>query len=427
MAGKVSIYSLSGSNWTLAQTLTTPSGGETGEFGVSGVMIGDTLYMGAPARAGVSPTIMGKVWTSEKVSGTWQTPVALEGPSDDFGTKVWADAVRFLVGYRALGTGSPGGFALDAVSIYEPSGSGPVLKQVVTQQADFGAYDEGSLFVTYPAAAGGAAEFKFVPRVAYDAPAATVVATLNYNDVDEDIDRIQLSQPWDLFVLGGTYLDELRVSATANLPPHAGTLQWLGIELEDLAAMKHSEILTVKVDGQIPDEPEDLTATVTSSGLPLLAWDFPPSLMVSIQIERTNLPANTAPTGSETYALIRLAEGTSAHAYDTSAVIFQDYAYRVRAESAEGVSGYSNVAVVHWDGDSDGLPDWWEQEHGGDLVAANDDDGDGLSNLAEYTGKTNPNLTDTDGDGSPDSSDTAPIDATNNPLALRVFTKLTNY
>jgi hypothetical protein len=55
------------------------------------------------------------------------------------------------------------------------------------------------------------------------------------------------------------------------------------------------------------------------------------------------------------------------------------------------------------DSDEDGLPDSWEYQHGLSPVtgqdADEDADGDGLSNLQEFIGHTNPRSGDTDGDG----------------------------
>lgn len=51
------------------------------------------------------------------------------------------------------------------------------------------------------------------------------------------------------------------------------------------------------------------------------------------------------------------------------------------------------------DTDADGILQWWERRYGGDLVASADLDADGLTNLQEFTNKTNPLVADTDGDG----------------------------
>ncbi len=60
------------------------------------------------------------------------------------------------------------------------------------------------------------------------------------------------------------------------------------------------------------------------------------------------------------------------------------------------------LASVSLDGDS--LSDDWEMANFGDLAAGDDgdQDGDGVSNLEEFLGGTDPNSADTDGDGLPD-------------------------
>jgi clumping factor A len=55
--------------------------------------------------------------------------------------------------------------------------------------------------------------------------------------------------------------------------------------------------------------------------------------------------------------------------------------------------------------DSDGMPDEWEREYGLDALvndAIEDTDGDGFSNIDEYTAGTYPNDSDSDDDGMPD-------------------------
>jgi hypothetical protein len=62
------------------------------------------------------------------------------------------------------------------------------------------------------------------------------------------------------------------------------------------------------------------------------------------------------------------------------------------------------------DESADGLPDWWQAIHFGDLPvsAAGDADGDGLSNGAEFRAETDPTWCDSDGDGVVDGADTSP-------------------
>ena len=66
-------------------------------------------------------------------------------------------------------------------------------------------------------------------------------------------------------------------------------------------------------------------------------------------------------------------------------------------------------ADEYFDGDADGMPDWWENENGlrsdDDSDASQDDDNDGLSNFEEYQHNTDPNNEDTDGDGLSDGNE----------------------
>ena len=75
------------------------------------------------------------------------------------------------------------------------------------------------------------------------------------------------------------------------------------------------------------------------------------------------------------------------------------------AQIAELASGLAADAIVE-DGDSDGMPDRWEEMNGLDSGDPSDAsisaDADTLTNLQEYRAGTDPNTADTDGDGLPD-------------------------
>lgn len=77
-------------------------------------------------------------------------------------------------------------------------------------------------------------------------------------------------------------------------------------------------------------------------------------------------------------------------------------------ESRPYGASYDIGADEFIDTDADGLPDWWEQKYFGNLTAQSgtgDPDSDGLTNLREYAAGTNPNDSDTDGDGLSDSQE----------------------
>lgn len=73
---------------------------------------------------------------------------------------------------------------------------------------------------------------------------------------------------------------------------------------------------------------------------------------------------------------------------------------------------YSNINldIKMTDADGDGLPDKWESSFGGSsgLDPASDSDGDGLSNIQEYTKGTYPDVIDSDGYGIADGLDNCP-------------------
>ncbi|TND04271.1 MAG: hypothetical protein FD120_1385, partial [Gammaproteobacteria bacterium] len=81
---------------------------------------------------------------------------------------------------------------------------------------------------------------------------------------------------------------------------------------------------------------------------------------------------------------------------------------------APGTVTHGSVTVI--DSDGDGLPDSWETAYGLNPLNASDalldGDNDGLTNSVEYQSNTNPTLADTDGDGVNDGADLYPTDPT---------------
>lgn len=74
------------------------------------------------------------------------------------------------------------------------------------------------------------------------------------------------------------------------------------------------------------------------------------------------------------------------------------------------LAGGASPLSLDGDGDSDGMPDWWEDQYAlnkaSNADAALDGDGDGATNLQEFQRLTDPTITDTDGDGLADGAET---------------------
>ena len=96
-------------------------------------------------------------------------------------------------------------------------------------------------------------------------------------------------------------------------------------------------------------------------------------------------------------------------------------------ESGRGVgtgdtpaNGFPSVPA--FDADFDGVPDSWERAYGLDTTrndALGDDDGDGLSNFAEYQISTSPVASDSNGDGRSDGDDDSDGDGLRNIVEIR--------
>lgn len=83
-----------------------------------------------------------------------------------------------------------------------------------------------------------------------------------------------------------------------------------------------------------------------------------------------------------------------------------DRTLKVRHDPDDLLSDVRTFALDIKDGDSDGLPDWWEEAHGLDSDnqddATEDPDNDGLTSVQEFEIGTRPRNSDTDGDGASD-------------------------
>ncbi len=84
-------------------------------------------------------------------------------------------------------------------------------------------------------------------------------------------------------------------------------------------------------------------------------------------------------------------------------------AWSMEQSSGWGLTGIVSVRRSGRDSDGDGVPDWWELANGIDMSdvgdAANDDDGDGLTNRLEYENQTYAQDPDSDNDGLADGAE----------------------
>jgi outer membrane protein assembly factor BamB len=122
---------------------------------------------------------------------------------------------------------------------------------------------------------------------------------------------------------------------------------------------------------------------------------------------RTQLPASSVSNLVLTASHLFFASSSATYAFDlalkkvTWHLNKGGFALALAADGTLYLTNESLVTAIDTEGDTDadGLLQWWERRYGGNLDPAADMDQDGLTNLQEFTAKTNPVLADSDGDG----------------------------
>ena len=143
-----------------------------------------------------------------------------------------------------------------------------------------------------------------------------------------------------------------------------------------------------------------------------------------------------AQQASLTITATATAPGVLAHTVNVSAdesdPVAANNADTVQTEVIDGpltdTDGDGDPDVTDPDDDGDGIPDDVERANGLDPLddsdAAEDNDGDGLSNLAEFTLGTDLNDPDTDNDGIDDGADPDPRVHANAPAIIIIITPM---
>jgi hypothetical protein len=413
--------------WSVAQTVTGPTLSEGYSFGDAASLVGNSLCVGARSIHRNLGEV-GKVYHYEKVGSTWQFVSTLEGGDFMFGQDVWIVGPQVIVAYRSTSGSQDSRWNKVVHGAYATSGTIGAGGELASYCNSITA-DADSLVMSSTLGSAGVGpilDYRPVAIVSEVAAAGTVVGQFNFNDKDEDLLSKELIQPSDLWELDltGASQPQLRVSATADLVDQNYLQHWFTVHLKDLAGGDYHQAFPVEIWDQPPAVPTSFTVVPMSKSAARLSWEHDADQIYSFFITYSNLSRNVPPTGLETMLSLPSIPGSRRSYLDVSFIGMNDRLYKIEARGFQSYPSSKASVILRWDADNDGMADWWEAANGGDLSASADDDGDGKTNLQEYTQDSNPSLVDTDGDGTPDGTDAAPLDMLRNSTGLQIFTQL---
>ncbi|WP_232289567.1 FG-GAP repeat protein [Verrucomicrobium spinosum] len=430
-------------------------------FGASVAAVNNWVIVGAPyfnegADIPTSePLPQGSVYGFKHDGTAWVQQDVVRRSNPRFGEKVLAS------GDRVLAVTPPTSYPIEQAAlpgyaaVLHPGNTdlNPVGEIANPYSAPSSAADE-STFVSKTSATT-AQEYLWLPAVPWDATEGTAkVGWLTVTDEDlananASLEQISLLAGDSLRWLLDTSLSQpgapaheawqsepkaLKVKLGADLESFAPGIDWLEVTALDRAGDAYTEYLGIRVTGQAPSVPVLQSVSGAGGRQVRVAWSAsshsPATYVVETAdhavIEDLLSNGGTPQQISDAFSERARVMGSQTSYYHQVATPGDVYtlklAFRVRALNEEGLSDPSNYIIANLDEDDDGLPDWWEALHGGDLDPTLDDDSDGLTNLQEYAAGTNPMVADSDGDGTLDGADSEPLNAKVNSLSFVLFT-----
>jgi hypothetical protein len=169
---------------------------------------------------------------------------------------------------------------------------------------------------------------------------------------------------------GGMTFKEIIIFANNTVPRADVSFEGLG----PLGTIDQGKWLTIDVNTS------DVEADTIS-----ITWNYPNSNTIEVEENSTNLKIRSLDAGNYPLSFLLSDEDGGELIWNWTMQVEEDY---------------------YFDNDGDGLPRWYEIEHdlddGDPDDASEDNDLDGLSNLAEFENGTEPDDVDSDGDGMPD-------------------------